>query len=138
MRAEIISIGTELLLGEIVDTNAQYLSARLPALGIDLYYVSQTGDNLDRLTEVIERAWSRSDLVITTGGLGPTEDDLTREAIARVLGEEMAVDPDLERWLREFFSRRGANMPERNLKQATVIASGRALPNPRGTAATKL
>jgi nicotinamide-nucleotide amidase len=134
MRAELISIGTELLLGEITDTNAQYISARLPALGIDLYFVSQVGDNFERLSEVIGRAWQRSDLVITTGGLGPTEDDLTREAIASVVGEEMTVDPELESNLREFFARRGVAMPERNLKQATVVASGRAIPNPRGTA----
>jgi nicotinamide-nucleotide amidase len=134
MRAEVISIGTELLLGEILDTNAQYIASRLPALGIDLYYVSQVGDNLERLTEVIGRAWGRSDLVITTGGLGPTEDDLTREAIARVLGEEPAVDAELEHQLREFFQRRGVSMPERNLKQATLIPSARAIPNPRGTA----
>src|SRR3990172_8598417 len=99
MQAEVISIGTELLLGEILDTNAQYIAARLPALGIDLYYMSKVGDNLGRLSEVIERAWGRSDLVLTTGGLGPTEDDLTREAIAQVLGEESAVDPGLERAL---------------------------------------
>ena len=92
MQAEIISIGTELLLGEIVDTNAQYLGARLPALGIDLYYISKVGDNLERLTEVIQRAVGRSDVVIATGGLGPTEDDVTREAIARALRN----DPDLK------------------------------------------
>lgn len=134
MRAELISIGTELLLGEIVDTNAQYISSRLPALGIDLYYISKVGDNLERVAEVIGRAWGRSDLVITTGGLGPTEDDLTREAIARVLGEELSVEPEQESRLREFFSRRGVPMPERNVKQAMLIASGRAIPNPRGTA----
>ncbi len=134
MQAEIISIGTEILLGEILDTNAQYLGARLPPLGIDLYYISQVGDNLERLCEVMGRAWGRSDLVITTGGLGPTEDDLTREAIAQVLGEELTVDRELERQLREFFQRRGVAMPERNVKQATLIPSARALPNPRGTA----
>ena len=134
MRAELISIGTELLLGEIVDTNAQYISSRLPALGIDLYYISKVGDNLERLSEVIERAWGRSDLVITTGGLGPTEDDLTREAIGQVLGEELSVDADQESQLREFFSRRGVPMPERNVKQAMLVPSGRAIPNPRGTA----
>jgi nicotinamide-nucleotide amidase len=134
MKAELVSIGTELLLGEILDTNAQYLGARLPALGIDLYYMSKVGDNLGRLSEVIERAWGRSDLVLTTGGLGPTEDDLTREAIAQVLGEEPAVDPELERALRQFFARRGVTMPERNVKQALLIPSARAIPNPRGTA----
>jgi nicotinamide-nucleotide amidase len=134
MRAEIISIGTEILLGEILDSNAQYLASRLPALGIDLYYVSQVGDNPGRLAEVIGRAWERSDLVITTGGLGPTEDDLTREAIAEVLDEQPSVDPGLEQALRDFFAGRGVAMPERNVKQATLIPSARALPNPRGTA----
>jgi nicotinamide-nucleotide amidase len=134
MRAEIISIGTEILLGEILDTNAQYLASRLPALGIDLFYVSQVGDNPGRLAEVIGRAWDRSDLVITTGGLGPTEDDLTREAIAEVLGEELTVDAGLEQALRGFFASRGVTMPERNVKQAMLIPSARALPNPRGTA----
>jgi nicotinamide-nucleotide amidase len=134
MKAEIVSIGTEILLGEILDTNAQYLASRLPPLGIDLFYISKVGDNLERLSEVIGRARERSDLVLTTGGLGPTEDDLTREAIARVLGEELRVDPALEEQLRAFFARRGAAMPERNVKQATLIPSARALPNPRGTA----
>lgn len=134
MKAEVISVGTELLLGEILDTNAKYLGGRLPALGIDLYYISKVGDNIGRLSEVIERAWERSDLVITTGGLGPTEDDLTREAIGRVLGEDLEVDPELEQDLRHFFARRGATMPERNVKQAMRIASSEAIPNPRGTA----
>ena len=102
MKAEVISIGTELLLGEILDTNARFLGAQLPALGIDLYYMSKVGDNLSRLSEVIDRAWGRSDLVITTGGLGPTEDDLTREAIGRVMDEDLQADPELERQLREF------------------------------------
>jgi nicotinamide-nucleotide amidase len=134
MKAEIISIGTEILLGEILDTNTQYIASRLPALGIDLYYTSVVGDNLGRLVEVIGRAWERSDLVVTTGGLGPTEDDLTREAIAQVLGEEPAIDPALERGLRELFASRGIPMPERNVKQAALIPSARAIPNPRGTA----
>jgi len=134
VKAEIISIGTEILLGEILDTNTQYIASRLPALGIDLYYTSVVGDNLGRLVEVIGRAWERSDLVLTTGGLGPTEDDLTREAIARVLGEEPVIDPALERGLRELFASRGIRMPERNVKQAALIPSARAIPNPRGTA----
>jgi nicotinamide-nucleotide amidase len=134
MKAEIISIGTEILLGEILDTNTQYIASRLPALGIDLYYTSVVGDNLGRLVEVICRAWERSDLVLATGGLGPTEDDLTREAIAQVLGEEPAIDPALERGLRELFGSRGIPMPERNVKQAALIPSARAIPNPRGTA----
>jgi nicotinamide-nucleotide amidase len=134
MKAEILSVGTEILLGEILDTNSQYIAARLPALGIDLYYKHTVGDNLGRLTEVLGRAWERADIVFTTGGLGPTEDDLTREAIAAVLAEDVAVDPDLEAWVRAFFARRNAPMPERNLKQAWLIPSARAIPNPRGTA----
>ncbi|HEV8228596.1 MAG TPA: molybdopterin-binding protein [Candidatus Limnocylindria bacterium] len=134
MRAEILSIGTELLLGQIVDTNAHYLASRLADLAIDCLYVSTVGDNAARCRETFERALGRSDLVISTGGLGPTEDDLTRETIAAVLGEEPAVDPRLERELRAWFAARGAPMPERNRKQAWLIPSARALPNPNGTA----
>ncbi len=134
MRAEILSIGTELLLGQITDTNASYLAGELPALGIDLYFISQVGDNLGRLVETFSRAWQRSDVIITTGGLGPTEDDVTREAIAALMGEEMIVRPELEADLRAYFVRRGRPMTQSNLKQATLIASACALPNPVGTA----
>jgi nicotinamide-nucleotide amidase len=134
LRAEILSIGTELLLGQIVDTNAHYLAQRLADLGIDLLFISTVGDNLARCTQTIERALSRSELVITTGGLGPTEDDLTREAIAAALGETPQVDPQLEGELRTWFSGRGQTMPERNRKQAWLIPSARAIPNPNGTA----
>src|SRR5690242_1410720 len=134
MRAEILSIGTELLLGQIVDTNANFLAQQLPPLGLDLYYVSQIGDNLPRLAGAFRQALERSDVVITSGGLGPTEDDLTREAIAEVFGEQPHVVPDLEASLREFFARRGRTMPERNVKQATLIPSAAVLPNPVGTA----
>src|SRR2546430_8192968 len=134
MRAEILSIGTELLLGQIVDTNAAYLAGRLALLGIDCLHMQTAGDNLARATEAFRLALSRSDLVVVTGGLGPTEDDLTREAIAAALGETPAVDPALERELRAWFSGRGMAMPERNRKQAWLIPSARALPNPNGTA----
>ncbi|HKS69073.1 MAG TPA: CinA family nicotinamide mononucleotide deamidase-related protein, partial [Ktedonobacterales bacterium] len=134
MRAEILSIGTELLLGHISDTNATYLAQQLAGLGIDLYFVSQVGDNLGRLTETLARARERADLVVMTGGLGPTEDDLSREAIAAVLGETPAVDRRLEADLRAFFASRGVVMPERNVKQAWVIPSATPLPNPVGTA----
>ncbi len=134
MKAEIIAVGTEILLGDIVDTNSAYIAERLPALGVDLYWISAVGDNLGRLKDALERGWNRSDIVITTGGLGPTEDDVTREAIAAMLGEEPAVDPGLEEALRERFRRRGTDMPLRNLKQATVIPSAEVIPNPRGTA----
>lgn len=134
MKSEILSIGTELLLGEIVDTNAAFLAQQLPALGIDLYYVTSVGDNIGRLAEAFRRALERSDLVITTGGLGPTEDDLTREAIAEAMGEKMEVQPALEAELRAFFERRGRRMPARNVKQASTIPSCRQLANPVGTA----
>jgi nicotinamide-nucleotide amidase len=134
MRAEILSIGTELLLGHISDTNATYLAQQLAAMGIDLFFVSQVGDNLERLTETLARARSRADVVITTGGLGPTEDDLTHEAICAALGETPSVDPALAADLRAFFAERGVVMPERNIKQAWLIPSARPLPNPRGTA----
>lgn len=134
MRAEILSIGTELLLGQILDTNAQYLAQRLAGLGVDLLYKSTVGDNLTRCSQAIERALDRSDLIACTGGLGPTEDDLTREAIAAVMGEVPAVDPALERELRDWFAGRGHPMPERNRKQAWLIPSARAIPNPNGTA----
>lgn len=135
MNAEIVSIGTEILLGDILDTNAQYIASRLPALGINLYRMSQVGDNEERLAGVLRDAWTRAELILCTGGLGPTEDDVTRNAIARVLGEEVYVDPKLEEELRAGFARRGnTNMPERNLKQAWLTASTRPIPNPHGTA----
>ncbi len=134
MRAEIISCGTELLLGHITDTNATYLAQSLASLGIDLYFVSQVGDNQGRIVETLRRAWERSDLVIITGGLGPTEDDLARESISAMLGETMQVDPALEAELRGIFATRNAIMPERNIKQATLIPSAQAIANPLGTA----
>ncbi|MGH2350500.1 MAG: CinA family nicotinamide mononucleotide deamidase-related protein [Chloroflexota bacterium] len=134
MRAEIVSVGTELLLGHITDTNASWLAQQLSQLGIDCFYISQLGDNLGRLTDHLRRAWARSDLIVITGGVGPTEDDLTREAISAVLQEPMVVQPDLEVELRAFFARRGVAMPESNVKQATLIESARVLTNPIGTA----
>ncbi len=134
MKSEIMSVGTELLLGQLVDTNAPYLAESLSNLGIDVYWISQVGDNQERMTQALRRGWDRSDLIVISGGLGPTEDDLTREAIADLLGEQMEVKPDLEAELRAFFVRRGRSMPERNVKQATLIPSAQAIPNPIGTA----
>ena len=134
MRAEIISCGTELLLGHITDTNATYLAQSLASLGIDLFFVSEVGDNQGRIVETLRRAWERSDLVVMTGGLGPTEDDLARESISAMLGETMQVDPELEAELRAMFAARSSVMPERNIKQATLIPSAQVLRNPRGTA----
>jgi len=132
MKAEIVSIGTELLFGQIVDTNAAWIASRMPALGIDLYFISTVGDNKGRIVETFRRGWERSEVIITTGGLGPTEDDLTRESIAELLGEKLTVDPDAEAVLKERF--RGRTMPARNLKQAMLVPSATAIPNPRGTA----
>jgi len=134
LRGEIVSVGTELLLGMIADTNAQYLCQELATIGVDVFWISQVGDNLGRVKEVFQRGLGRSEVVIVTGGLGPTEDDLTREAIAAALDESLSVDPELERQLRENFARRNRPMPERNIKQATLIPSARSLPNPLGTA----
>jgi len=134
MRAEILSCGTELLLGQITDTNATYLAQSLAALGVDLYFVSQVGDNQGRIVETLQQAWRRADLIIMTGGLGPTEDDLARESISALLGETMSVDPQLEAALRARFAAATRKMPERNLKQASLIPSAQTLPNPVGTA----
>ena len=134
MKAEIVSIGTELLMGELTDTNAAFLASRLPALGIQLRWVSQVGDDPDILTETFLRGLSRSDLILTTGGLGPTQDDLTRESIARALGEEMTVDEGLLQHLQDIFRGRGQQMPSHNVKQASLIPSATSIPNPRGTA----
>ncbi len=134
MKAEIVSVGTELLLGSITDTNATFLAQELSPLGVDLYYVSQVGDNLGRLTETLARAWGRSDLTIVTGGVGPTDDDRTREAIAAMLGETPAVDPALLAQVERFFRMRSSPMPAKNQKQAWLIPSAEALLNPIGTA----
>jgi nicotinamide-nucleotide amidase len=134
MRAEIISVGTELLLGQIVDTNAAYLGQTLAGLGIDLYYKSTVGDNEGRVIEALRRARERSDVIITSGGLGPTEDDLTKECIAKVFDEKLVMhEPSLE-WIQSFFRRRGAEMVERNRKQALIYEHGSPIDNPNGTA----
>lgn len=134
MKAEILSIGTELLLGEIVDTNTPYLANQLSVLGIDLYFTSAVGDNMTRLKGALKQAWDRSDIILTTGGLGPTQDDLTRNAIAELLGEELTVDPKTKQELINFFARRGLEMPQSNVRQAMLIPSSTALVNPQGTA----
>ena len=133
-QAEIISIGTELLRGEITDTNASYLASQLPLLGFEVQRGTTAGDNEEQLCLVLKQALDRSTLVITSGGLGPTGDDLTRESIAVALGEEPTVDAELEEQLRARFGRMGREMPSHNLKQAWLIPSAKSLPNPRGTA----
>lgn len=134
MRAEVISVGTELLLGQIVDTDAAYLSRLLPQFGIDLHYRVTVGDNESRLADALRLALSRADLVFTIGGLGPTMDDLTKETVAGVLGDEMVLHEESAERMRTFFAARGIDMPESNLKQALVPRRGRVLSNPLGTA----
>lgn len=134
MKAEIIASGTELLLGEITDTNTPYIAGQLAPLGIDLYYTSAVGDNFERFTGVLRQAWDRSDLIIITGGLGPTQGDITRNVIAGMLGEKLAVDAALKQEITAFFAGRGVEMPENNLRQATLVPSAVALRNESGTA----
>ena len=134
MQAEILSIGTELLLGEIVDTNASFIARHLADLGIDLYYKTTVGDNLARITAQLMRAWDRSQVIIATGGLGPTQDDLTREAVAAMLGEELVQNQEEAAKIHEFFARVGRAMTPNNEKQAMFPPSARPLPNPEGTA----
>jgi nicotinamide-nucleotide amidase len=134
MNAEIISIGTELLRGEITDTNASWLASQLTSLGASLDWVTQVGDHQERLVATFHRAWKRADLTVATGGLGPTADDLTRESIAEMFGETLQVDPVIEADLRALFAQFGRDMPPHNLKQATRIPSAQVIPNPIGTA----
>lgn len=134
LTAEIVSIGTELLLGQIVDTNAAYLSQTLASLGINVYFRSTVGDNLERIIETIRSAMERADLIITSGGLGPTMDDLTKEAIAKAFGVPLVEHPESAEALRAFFRSRNQPFAESNLKQALVFEGGMVLPNPMGTA----
>ena len=132
--AELLSIGTELTVGETRDTNSGDLARDLAGRGVVVHRIEALPDVLAVLRDGFAAAAARSDLVVSTGGLGPTPDDLTREAIAATLGETPAVDPDLERWLRGLFERRRLPFPEANRKQAWLIPSAEALPNPNGTA----
>lgn len=134
MRCEIISVGTELLMGQTTNTNARDISRELLALGIGVYYQTTVGDNKERLAEVFSLALQRSDLIILTGGLGPTEDDITRETVAGVLGLPLEKDEGWEKQLEEFFHRLQRPMAEINRRQALVPKGGRLLPNDRGTA----
>ncbi|HTY82269.1 MAG TPA: CinA family nicotinamide mononucleotide deamidase-related protein [Dehalococcoidales bacterium] len=134
MKAEIITSGTELLLGEITDVNTPYIAAQLAALGIDLYYTSAVGDNLERFTGVLKQAFERSDIIFITGGLGPTQGDITRNVIAGLMGEKLAVNEELKKEITAYFAGRGVDMPENNLRQATLIPSAEALHNVSGTA----
>lgn len=132
--AEFVSVGTELLLGEIVDTNSAWLAADMAERGVNVYWSTRVGDNLGRIQQALDQALSRSDWVITCGGLGPTDDDMTREAICALLSETPEIAPHLEADLRARFAKFSRHMSEKNLKQAWLIPSAEALPNPHGTA----
>jgi nicotinamide-nucleotide amidase len=134
LKAEIISVGTELLLGETIDTNSNFLANEFPSLGIDLLWTTQVGDNFKRLEEIIRIAMQRSNIIFITGGLGPTEDDITRETLALALNEEISTDKKQEKKLRNFFASRNRQFPEKNIKQASIIKSAEFLDNPVGTA----
>lgn len=134
MVAEVVSIGTELLLGQIVDTDATYLAQQLSALGISVYHRATVGDNFERARETVERASGRADLVFLIGGLGPTMDDLTREVIATVADAPLRRDPAIADHLRDWFARRGAVLADSILRQADVPEGAIPLPNANGTA----
>ncbi len=134
LSAELLSIGSELTVGETRDTNAGEIARSLTGIGVAVARIQAVPDDLDTVRDAMTGAIGRVDLVVSTGGLGPTPDDLTREAIAAAVGEAPFVDPELERWLRALWSRRGMPFPEMNLKQAWLLPSAAALPNPNGTA----
>lgn len=134
MIAEIVSVGTELLMGQIVNTDAQFIASHLAPLGYRALYQVTVGDNPARLAGVVQSALARADVVLFTGGLGPTDDDLTKETVAQALGLEVAVVPEEEARLRAYFASRGKEMTPNNLKQARFPTGSIILPNPNGTA----
>jgi nicotinamide-nucleotide amidase len=134
VRCEIVAIGTELLLGQIVDTNAAWMGEQLAAAGIDCYFQVKVGDNQGRVASAIYAALARSDAVICCGGLGPTQDDITREAIAEVLGVPLELDEEVARRIEGFFASRGRTMAANNLRQAEIPRGATVIPQVRGTA----
>ncbi len=134
MTVELICVGTELLLGNIVNTNAAYLAEKCAGLGLSCYYQTVVGDNAERLGEVLRTAAGRSDVVILSGGLGPTEDDLTKEVAAGIMGRELVEDPGSRAHIQAFFASRNPVPTDNNWKQAMMPQGGIVLPNPNGTA----
>ncbi|WP_252503544.1 competence/damage-inducible protein A [Sporosarcina sp. Marseille-Q4943] len=134
MKAEIIAVGSELLLGQITNTNAAFISARLAEVGINVYYHTVVGDNPKRLEEAITIAQNRADVIIFSGGLGPTKDDLTKETIAKMLGEELESDHAALASIEAYFKRTGRTMTENNKKQALVLTGSKVLTNNYGMA----
>jgi len=134
MKAQIIAIGSELLLGQLIDTNSSYIAKRLAEHGIELIRTTTVGDDLSRIEEVLQEAIQRSSLVITTGGLGPTEDDLTREGVAKVFLRPLVFQPHLMEQIEAMFKRRGFRMAENNRRQAYIPEGAIPIENPKGTA----
>lgn len=134
MRAEIIAVGTEILLGDIVNTNAQFLSKELASIGIDVYHQSVIGDNENRMLEVLEESLKRSDIVITTGGLGPTTDDITKEVACKYFDMTSEIHNESYQALKEYFRRLNKEMSSNNIKQVYFPKEAKVLPNPNGTA----
>ena len=134
MIAEIVSVGTELLMGQVVNTDAQFIAQRLAPLGFQVFYHTTVGDNVKRLTAVVHQAVERSDVVVFTGGLGPTDDDLTKETVASALGLTVELIPEEAERLKKHFETRGYEFTPNNLKQASFPKSARILPNAFGTA----
>lgn len=134
MNAEIISIGTELLLGQIVDTNSAYLSQKLAELGIDIHLKTTVGDNKRRILSALKESLKRAELIITVGGLGPTQDDLTKEVIAQALNKEMILNKRVAKMIESYFLRRGLEFTENNLLQARFPQGAKVIYNPLGTA----
>ena len=134
MGAEIICIGTEILLGDIVNTNSQFLAQQLASLGIPHYYQGVVGDNPDRIKDLIDIAIKRSSILIFTGGLGPTPDDLTTETIAAYFASPLGENAEVLRDIQEKFAKMGREMTPSNRKQALIPQGAQVLPNPSGTA----
>lgn len=134
MKAEIIAIGTEILLGDIVNSNAQYIAQELAALGIDMYYQQVVGDNEKRIIHAFDEAYSRSDIIITTGGLGPTEDDLTKEVAAKYFKKELLPNEEAIEKIKNYFKFRERKMTENNLKQGLILEGAIIINNDNGTA----
>src|SRR5437773_6648146 len=134
MRCEVVAVGTELLLGQIVDTNSSWIGEQLALVGIDSHFQVKVGDNSARIKSALQLALDRSDAVIVCGGLGPTQDDITRDVIADLMGVTLERDPVLEDRIRSMFRAGGRDMPENNLRQADVPAGASVLPVQPGTA----
>ena len=134
LSAEIITTGTEILLGDIVDTNAAWIAQQVREVGVNLYYKTTVGDNEPRIRGVLEMSLARSDILLVTGGLGPTADDITRDAIANATGRALVRDEEIVEKLRERFARWGNPMTENNLRQAFIPEGATVIPNPVGTA----